>query len=144
MNWTERDLDLFKSRRQRGKAPPSAKEFDLHVLIADILKRWCLPTWRYTHVASGEHRTKATAGRLARMGVKPGWPDFQFFHLSGACCFIELKRYGGRISEDQQDIAFHLIRAGHGYLLTDSFTDALNALRNWGIVPSTINGSGAS
>ena len=134
-----RQLDLLKGRRQRGAAPPSAEELALHCAIADVLKRWCLPDWRYTHLPLGEDRSPATAAKLKRMGVTPGWPDFGFFHISGACCWIELKRRGGVASEAQQELAFFLMRAGHGYLLTHSFDDALNALRDWGIVPSGIH-----
>jgi len=143
VNWTERDLDLFKSRRQRGTKPPPAKEFNLHALIGDVLARWCSKDWRYTHIASGEYRTKATAGRLHRMGVRPGWPDFIFLGPHRVC-FLELKRPGGDLSDAQKDFAFFAMRNGSGYLLTDSFTDALNALRDWGIVPSTINLSGVT
>jgi len=139
VTWTERDLDLFKSRRQRGTRLPPPKEINLHASIVGILNRWCSTDWRWTHVGHGfAYASAATGARAKRMGVKPGWPDFQFFHCRGACCFIELKRSGGVVSEAQQDIAFHLMRARHGYLLTDSFADALNALRDWGIVPSAI------
>src|SRR5215468_1632460 len=94
VNWTERDLDLFKGKRQRGTKPPPAKEFDLHVLIADVLRRWASRKWRWTHLPMGEYRTPATAGRLKRMGVTSGWPDFMLFHISGRVCFLELKRRG--------------------------------------------------
>src|SRR5262249_37435086 len=129
MNWSERDLDLFKSKRQRGTKPPPAKEYHLHCLIGDVLKRWCNRDWRYTHVASGEFRTKATAGRLKRMGVTAGWADFQFFHARGAVCFLELKRRGNDLTDAQEELANFLRGAGHKYLCTDRFDDALNFLR---------------
>lgn len=137
--WTEQQLDLYKSKRQRGTKLPPVPEFHLHVMVADVLARWCSPEWRYTHVPLGEYRPKATAGRLKRMGVLSGFPDFQFFHCRGAVCFLELKRKGERPTEAQKAIAFFVINAGHGYLCTDSFDDALNALRAWGIVPSRIS-----
>jgi hypothetical protein len=40
---TERQLHLFKSRKQRGQVPPAPSEFSLHVTIADLLRRWALP-----------------------------------------------------------------------------------------------------
>jgi hypothetical protein len=132
-------LHLFKGRRQRGTALPPAPEFSLHCMIADVLKRWCLPDWRYTHMPMGERRDPATAGRLKRMGVTRGWPDFQFFHIAGPTCFLELKRRGEHPSDEQKALAFRLMRAGHGYLITDSFTDALDALRAWRIVPVTVS-----
>ena len=132
-------LSLFKGRRQRGTALPAAPEYSLHCMIADLLKRWCLPDWRYTHIPSGEYRPPATAGRLKRMGVMPGWPDFQFLHATGSACFIELKRRGQWPSAEQQELGFFLMRAGHGYLITDSFADAVEALRAWGIVPAQLS-----
>jgi len=136
--WTEKDLDLFKSRRQRGTAPPPAKEFDLHVILADVLKRWCLPDWRYTHLPMGEYRTPATAGRLKRMGVTPGWPDYLFIHKDGRVCWLELKRKGNDATEVQEALAVFLQGAGHFYICTDSFETALNFLRHHQIVPSGV------
>lgn len=134
-----RQLHLFKGKRQRGTKAPAIKEFSLHAIIGDVLKRWCNPSWRYTHMPMGEKRDAATAGRLARMGVTGGWPDFMFVHESGAMAWLELKRPGsGRPSEQQKQLAFFLMRGGHGYLLTDNFEDALAALRDWTIVPASV------
>lgn len=144
MNWTERELDLFKSKRQRGTKPKPAKEFNLHCLIGDLLQRWCSPEWRYTHIPLGEYRPPATAARLKRMGVMPGWPDFQFFHSSGRVCFLELKRRGDRASDAQEELAFFLMRARHGYLLTHDFNDALGWLKDLGIVPAQVTTIGAN
>jgi hypothetical protein len=131
-------LHLFKGRRQRGTKLPPAPEFATHCLVADILVRWCTRDWRYSHFPAGEWRHPATAGRLKRMGVTPGWPDFQFFHCRGPVAFLELKRKGEELSDDQQALAFHLIRAGHGYALADNFRDALEVLRAWRIVPASV------
>ena len=136
-------LNLFKSKRQRGTQPPPPKEFALHCAVADTVKRWILPYWIWTHFPAGEarphqiirgKRVSLTGARLMRMGLNTGFPDFQFFHLSGRCCFLELKRKGEVASEDQTAIAMHLIRAGHGYLLTSSLDDAIATLVDWKIV----------
>jgi hypothetical protein len=136
-------LSLFKSKRQRGTAPPPPKEFALHCMVADTVRRWILPGWIWTHFPAGEarpaeiiggKRVSITGARLKRMGLNSGFPDFQFFHWSGRCCFLELKRKGGTLDEDQSHIAMHLIRAGHGYLLTDKFDDAIATLVDWKIL----------
>jgi hypothetical protein len=142
-------LHLFKGARQRGTALPPAPEFSLHCMVADVLKRWCVPDWRYTHFPAGEERPgrfdskgkrfSDAGNRLKRMGVIRGWPDFQFLHVKGLAAFLELKRRGEWPSDEQQELAFFLMRAGHGYLITDRFDDALDALRAWRIVPSGIN-----
>ena len=140
MNWSERQLNMFKGKRQRGKRPAAADEFALHCLIADVLKRWCYPTWRYTHIPLGApYPGPQTGARMKRMGLTPGWPDFMFFHSRGKVCFIELKREGETASEVQEELAFFLMQAGHGYLLTNNFNDALGALKDWGVVPARIS-----
>jgi hypothetical protein len=131
-------LHLFKSKRQRGVKPPPAPEFSLHVMVADVLRRWCTNEWAWTHFPAGEWRHPATAGRLKRMGVQRGWPDFQLFHINGVVAFLELKRRGEKLSDEQKPLAFRLMKAGHGYLCTDRFEDVLQALRDWRVVPVSI------
>jgi hypothetical protein len=145
-----RQLSLFKGKKQRGVRPKPPLEFASHCLIADILRRWCNPSWRYTHVPLGEHRVRKinprngrsyspTGNRLKRMGVMPGWPDFQFAGPRGQMFFLELKRKGsGRLSEEQADICSHLAAAGFNILITDSVDDAIATLKQLGIVRATI------
>jgi hypothetical protein len=65
-----RQLHLFKGLRQRGIRPPAPSEFQIHVAVADVLRRWALPTVEWVHVPLGEFGTAATAGELARMGAQ--------------------------------------------------------------------------
>ena len=48
-------------------------------------------------------------------------------------------RRSGRLSEEQIDIATFLIAAGHGYLCTSSFDDAVATLKDWGVLRSGIH-----
>jgi hypothetical protein len=137
MEQRPQQLGLFRRNARGAKAPP-APEFRLHCLIADILTRWCNPAWRWTHLPFGEWRSQATAARLKRMGVHAGWPDFIFVHQGGRVCFLELKRYGGKLSHAQHDVMAHLICAGCGYLVTGRFDEALAWLKNLDIVRSGI------
>jgi hypothetical protein len=131
-------LSLFKGKRQRGVRPPPPKEFALHCMVADILRRWINPTWRFTHLPMGELRDKATAMRLKRMGVMPGWPDFLLIG-PGRVFFLELKRQGQKATGEQSEVAGHLMACGCGYLLTDNFEDALGTLRDLGIVRAAVS-----
>jgi hypothetical protein len=96
-----RQLHLLKSRQQRGTAPPGPSEYQLHVAVANVVRRWIMPIWIFTHIANGEKRDAVTAARLKRMGVTAGFPDLVFFGPAGQVCFVELKAKGGRLSEAQ-------------------------------------------
>jgi hypothetical protein len=133
-----RQLSLFKGKNQRGVTLPPPKEFALHCVLADLLKRWCSKQWRYTHLPMGEYRDKITAARLKRMGVTPGWPDFLFVG-PGQVVFLELKRQrSGRMSDEQTALMEHLCASGCEYLVSDNIKAAVAILATFGILPSTI------
>jgi hypothetical protein len=140
-----RQLHLFKSKRQRGVLPPPPLEFESHCFVADMCKRWIKPHWKFTHIPNGEvreHRFDAkgrryspSGQRLQRMGLTPGWPDFIFVGPHCAVFWLELKRERrGRISEDQSDIAAHLMACGFGYLCTNDTREAIKTLVEVGIL----------
>jgi hypothetical protein len=134
-----RQLHLFRGKRQRGSAAPAPSEYQLHCAVVDTVKRWILPGWIFSHIASGEKRDPVTAARLQRMGVTPGFPDLVFFGAGGQVCFIELKAKAGRISDAQAAIAAHLIRAGHGYLCSSDYRDVVETLKAWGVLRAGIH-----
>ena len=139
-----RQLNLFKSKRQRGTKPPPPLEFNSHVVIADMLRRWCSPAWEWTHVPSGEKRHIGTAMKLKRMGVRPGWPDFQFAGPNAKMVFLELKRQGYKnrkangASDEQVTIGQHLQNCSFDYLITDNVNEAVAWLKRLGILRATI------
>ena len=134
-----RQLNLFRGKRQRGEPIPRAKEYELHCMVADVLRRWCSPYWRYTHMPMGEKREPATAMRLKRMGVTPGWPDFMFVHITGTLVWLELKRPGGgTLSEVQEDLAKFLATSSV-HIVTNDFQHALDQLRDLGIVRAMVS-----
>jgi hypothetical protein len=134
----ERQLSLFKGKRQRGVKPPSPLEFASQCFLADTLRVCCNPAWQWTHVPMGERRHIATAKRLKRMGVRPGWPDFQFAGPNAKMAFVELKRKGKKASEAQETIAEHLVACGFDYLITDNVREAVAFLKRLGILPATV------
>jgi hypothetical protein len=139
-------LNLFKGKRQRGTQPPPPKEFASHVFLADVIRRWIMPNWKWTHMPLGEereHRVDPKTGkryslagaRLKRMGVTPGWPDFMFVGPGRAMFWLELKRQGsGRMSVEQSEIAIHLMACGHSYMATSSVSDAIAEMKDLGIL----------
>lgn len=129
-------IDLF-TRRIKGMPPPL--EFRLHCMVSDILRDYRNPGWQYNHIASGEYRPPATAGRLKRMGVQAGWPDFIVIGPKGKLHFLELKRHGEALSEEQE-LFFAWCRKGEiACEWTDDFKVAINTLKQWGAIQSKVN-----
>jgi hypothetical protein len=140
-------LTLF-GKRQR--APRAAPEFNLHVLIANILRRWGSKGWDWTHLPFGEYRgdperARITGARLKRMGAGKGWPDFMFFAPAiddctpGCVYFLELKRKGGRLTDEQKALMQSLRMKGHRYGVADNFDDAIAILKTWGAVRVSVS-----
>ena len=127
-----RQLHLFKGQKSDQPKPPI--EFKLHCALADALRMGRVNEgWFWSHIPAGEYRTPATAGRLLRMGVRRGLPDFIFIG-PGKFAFLELKRPGGKMSVEQFDVMKHIIRAGGDFLCTDDVEDAIGWLADMGIV----------
>jgi len=125
-------LDLYPTRRRR--APP-ALEFAVHCLIADLLRVSISPGWLWWHTPNGEARSKATAGRLKRMGVKPGVSDFLLVGPPYARLHaLELKRSGYAPTADQNRFLQCIVDAGGVAEWVDSFDAAVRVLKSWGAV----------
>lgn len=127
-------IDLFTKRVRKL---PSPKEFALHAMVADDLKRWCKPEWRYGHMPSGELRSKATAGKLKRMGVVAGWPDFLLLGPPGLRC-LELKRQGEKLTAEQEEFKAFCHGVGVPYAVADSYKAAVAVLQQWGVLKVTL------
>ncbi|MBR1286061.1 VRR-NUC domain-containing protein [Bradyrhizobium sp. AUGA SZCCT0177] len=129
-----RQLHLFKSRRQRGQAPPPPSEFASQAFLVSVVRRWLDPHWRFCHVANGEARSPSAARRCRRLGVVAGWPDLQFAGPDKQMAFLEMKRRGGRLSDAQAAMRDHLEGCGFAYLCTDDVNQAIAWLKQHGIL----------
>lgn len=140
---TERQLHLFKSRRQRGTKPPTAREFSLHCMVADDLRRWASPNWIWTHVPLGERRDAVAGARLKRMGTQPGWPDFILIaprdYYAPRPHFLELKRRGGKLTETQAGFALWCKLNDCPHAVADSYDAAVKILQGWGALMSKVH-----
>lgn len=96
-------------RRQYG-----GSELHDHMVIAQALMWWAHPDVWWTHFPSGEYRAGPDGAKLKCMGLKPGVPDFLFFHASrpGVAWWIEYKPEKGRLSEDQKQVRDDFERIG--------------------------------
>src|SRR5580704_16149116 len=98
--------------RPRKANAPRPKEIEVHMAVADVLRRFARSDWRWSHFPSGEHRDVRTGAKLRAMGVQRGWPDFVCFSPAGQLHALELKRRGETLSEDQ--LAFETWCVAHG------------------------------
>lgn len=134
-----RQLDLLKGPRQKGVKPPPAPEFAIHCMVADTLRRWASDGWFWTHTASGEKRDKSTGARLKRMGLKPGLFDFLLIDPHGLHYWLELKRKGEKLSDEQQAFQAILLKATVDHAMADSYYEAVRVLKYWGAVKGVVH-----
>jgi hypothetical protein len=127
--------DLFTKRVRK---PPPAREIALQCMVADILTKWGMPGWRWTHLPFGEYRRPATAARLKRMGVQRGWADFILMSPAGVAHFLELKRKGETLSDVQIDFGEWCREHNVPFQWTDRFDAAVNILKGWGAVKTEV------
>jgi hypothetical protein len=135
---TSRDSPHTLSRQARRI--PAPKERFLHQAVVGHLRLRGAPDWRWTHPASGEKRDIRTAQKLRSMGVQCGWPDLILVAPDGRAHFLELKRQGGRLSDEQRAFRLHCAAMGWPFCWTSSIDEALGALEAWGALRLDIQG----
>ena len=130
-------IDLFTKRVRT--AMPTAAEFAVHCMVADMLRRLAARDWQWSHLPFGEYRPPATAARLKRMGVMPGWPDFLLLSPGGQPHFLELKREReGRLNDAQEGFAAWCGAHGVAYAVCNRFDAAIHQLTAWGALRARI------
>lgn len=124
----------IRARPRKAKAP-RPKEIELHMAVADVLRRFAKPDWRWSHFPAGEHRDVRTGAKLRAMGLARGWPDFVLFSpVIGQLHALELKRGGEDLTEEQRD--FRSWCFGHAIPYATAWTvdDAMAALERFGVL----------
>jgi hypothetical protein len=145
----ERQLNLFKSKKQRGAAiVHNPTEFAFQCSLADLLKKWARPSWIWTAIPAGEERPAimrngvrvSFAGeRLARMGAKRGWPDIVLIapkgHARGGVVHcLELKRKrGGRMSDEQESFRLWCLLNEVPHAVVRDIDEAIAVLGEWDV-----------
>jgi hypothetical protein len=126
---------------------PVAPEQDLHESVADALDKLLLPPAEWTTFPAGSVPLPPRfAAKLARMGLKRGWPDVLILH--GQVYGLELKRRGGRLSRTrlvrtrrgglrevagQEEVFPRLEAAGMTIGVCRSVDEVLALLAAWGV-----------
>lgn len=118
--------------RPRKAAVPRPLELQLHMTVADLLRRFARPDWRWSHFPSGELRDVRTGAKLRAMGLARGWPDFVLIDPSGRLHALELKRQGETLTDDQEAFQEWAIAHGVPHSVSRSVDEALTVLDAWG------------
>ena len=87
---------------------------------------WC-------HVPNGGFRRKTEAAILAGLGLRKGAPDLLLIH-QGNVYGLELKRIGGRPSEDQLACLAAMEAAGAFTAIAEGLDRAIAVLESWGLL----------
>lgn len=133
--------------KQLAEALGQAGETPLTYQVAEFLEHAWPADLRWTHFPAGENRgdkiqrTDRRTGKtywfspagakLKRMGLKPGWGDFQLLLPRGHIGFIELKTEDGDLTPDQEDFRDVCRANGHGWALCRSVDDVERVCARW-------------
>lgn len=137
----------------RHRAKIRSPERQLHIAVEAFLRVAWPPHLPYTHFPAGEMRDRKTAtnrdgspvldrkgkpktyspaaAKLKAMGLKPGWPDFQFILPNGQAAFIELKTGRSELSDDQVELRRKLVALKCGYATARSVDEVEATLSKW-------------
>ena len=107
-------------------------EFKLSCAVADYLRIVLPDDVVWSHFPAGELRTQKTGGRLKRMGLRPGVPDY-FIAIDGRVLWIELKAGNAPLSDAQKLTFPALHRAGQQLAICTSIDEVEEALIRWGV-----------
>ena len=142
-------MNAIASKSRFRLTAPVPMETDLHQSVADALRVLVMPPAQWTTFPAG-HVALAPrhAAKLARLGLKPNWPDVLIVH-AGRTFGIELKRHrAGRLStirtirsrtgvsrivEGQREFFPKLQAAGMLIETCTSIETVLIALAGWGV-----------
>lgn len=118
-----------------GTRPRNTPEEDFHIGLVQHI-RWRLRKGViFWHTPNGGARSKASAGKLKAMGVRPGVFDLMFIiPVSGeppAICFLELKAGRNKMSTEQNIFAAELDKLGIPWAVSYSIDHAIQVLEAW-------------
>jgi hypothetical protein len=121
------------ARRPGRRRPSSSAERRTHIAVADRLRAEARPGWWWSHVPSGELRTKRTAALLVRLGLKSGMSDFVLVGPDGLHHWLELKA-DSPLSEAQADFVGMLRARRVPCAVARSYGEAIEVLQSWGTI----------
>lgn len=119
----------------------NTEESDLQMQIVDLLSIYATSRRFVFCAIPNELMGKARSGaglakmyRFKKMGLRKGASDLIITRL-GRSHYLEMKKPGGVLSQDQKDFRDEVINAGAEYAVAHNLDEAVDALKIWGIIP---------
>ncbi len=125
-----RQPSLKYATKPRAKIGPEAR---LHLAVVQWLMIAGEPGMLFLHPANEGKRSAQSGAFLKRMGMRAGAADLLIFY-KGRAFALELKAKGGKLSPAQYAFSDDWIYAGFSYDSADNIDDALQCLRDWGVI----------
>ncbi len=119
-------------RRRRAISDGLSEQRIQRCIVEHLTARPAEGLW-WCHVPNGGFRTKPEAAILRGLGLRKGAPDLLFVH-QGRTFGLELKRVGGRPSEDQLACLAAMEAAGASTCIAEGVDRALACLEAWGLL----------
>lgn len=85
-------------------------------------------------IPNGGMRHPIVGNYLKAEGLMPGSPDLVFAMHEGLAAWLEMKKQGGRLRDDQLGMKAKLTRLGHKWGTADSVDEALDVLNDMGVL----------
>lgn len=122
--------------KNRLLKPPRTSEHTEQALVIKWAEAYAWRDHRLTllfAIPNGRAREKRTAALLKREGVRRGVPDLFLPAPSGGKCglFIEMKRKGGRLTEEQKQWISILNALGYSAVVCYSAEEAINTIMEY-------------
>jgi hypothetical protein len=127
-------LALSQGRKVQARRAPVVrpKEIKLQVDVANLLRAHCLQGWRWTYI-NRKAKDAREGAIFKKMGLAPGWPDFELISPLGLPHFLELKRLGEEIEDgsDQDDFRMWCVVHGIPHCVAWTIDHVLAAFESW-------------
>lgn len=115
MRMTTQQVNEYLAKHSQAINKPTVKpEAEMHQELAEYLR---LRGWWFAHSRMDRRTTTAK-----------GVPDFIVAIPGGRTVFVELKRKGGKPTQEQIQTHAHLVKLGHWSLMTDDMIEVIEWL----------------
>jgi hypothetical protein len=122
---------IFQGER---KMDEHANEHQIQATLINILQYRLHKNALCLAIPNGGLRHPIVAKRMKAEGLLPGSPDLVFAFPDAATFWLEMKRKGGALSDDQKGVHFRLANYGHDVEVARSVDEALVLLDERGLL----------